>query len=390
MFAFINAKLYTPDLVEDHVLLTNGDKIYKIISNAEFADLTDRHNYEIIDCGGKNLSPGFIDLQLNGCGGVSFNESAENLSFATILQMHQINVKHGCTSFLPTLITSPIELRKTALECISNFHEQHPELFTSVPGIHIEGPHLSLEKKGTHNPAFIKPMEAPDLQLYLDYATKIKMLTLAPEVNKLEDIKTLVDAGINVSLGHTNATYEQAKAAIDLGVNCATHLYNAMTSISNGRTPGVVGAIYSEPSISPGIITDGKHVDWSLVRLSLDVKGDKIFIVTDAVMPAGTDITEFTFASKTIYVRDESCFDENGVLSGSAITFDSQLRKLQQNSNYPLSKIIRLATLNPARQIKLDDQIGQLKPGLKANLTIFNDEFDIFQTYVNGKLAYHA
>lgn len=398
--AFLNANLYTPNLLTNHVLLVQDDKILAIVDKDTYLNnYKNNHtqscsssNLSIkeIDCNGLNLSPGFIDLQLNGCGGANFNESQENLSHKTILTMHNTNIKHGCTSFLPTLITSPLNLRQKALECIASFQQKYPKLVANVPGIHIEGPHISLDKKGTHNPEFIKPMAQQDLELYLKNAKYIKILTLAPEVNDLELVKQLLDAGVNVSLGHSNASYEQAKSYFDAGVKTATHLFNAMTAISNGRTPGLVGAIYDSKQVSSGIITDGVHVAWPLVKLSLDIKQDNIFIVTDAVMPAGTNITEFKFANKTIYVKDNICFDENNIISGSAITFDKQLSKLKNNTDLSLERIVRLATLNPAKQINIDSYVGQLKPGYLANLTIFNDNFDIKQTYVNGELVYQA
>ncbi|RIY34156.1 N-acetylglucosamine-6-phosphate deacetylase [Psittacicella hinzii] len=386
--AFINGNIYSPSLIKDVVVLVKDGIIEDIVSSSQL-DTIDS-SYQLVDLNGANLAPGYIDLQVNGCGGANFNETLDNLSEQTLEVMRDCNYKFGCTTFLPTLITSPYEFREKALQVIAQYHQDHPNEKYVIPGIHIEGPHISPIKKGTHNINFIKPMQDRDLNLYLEYANYIKMLTLAPEENELEKVKQLLDAGVLVSLGHTNATYKQAKAYIDAGVTCATHLYNAMSSIENGRTPGVIGAIYESPKITPGIITDGVHVDWSLVNLSIKVKGDNIFIVTDALMPAGSDITEFDFASKRIKVINEGCYDENGTLSGSAITMDSQLNRLKTNSDFDFAKILSLATTNPAKQLGLEDKIGSIKPGYIANLIVIDDNFSVKETYVSGLKVYSA
>ncbi|MFC6276551.1 N-acetylglucosamine-6-phosphate deacetylase [Psittacicella hinzii] len=388
--AFVNAKVYSPLYLPNAVVLVDDNKIEKVVFTNEYNEkIKPTNQYLEINLDGLNLSPGFIDLQVNGCGGANFNETLENLSFETLNTMHSCNVKHGVTTFLPTLITSPIEFRRKALEVITDFQQANPDLVASVPGIHIEGPHISIEKKGTHNPAYIKPMQQVDLDLYLEYKDIIKMLTLAPEENDLALVKQLLDAGILVSIGHTNATYEKAKEFINAGVKSATHLFNAMTSITNGRTPGVIGAIYESPEISPGLIVDGVHVNWPLVNLSLKVKKDRIFIVTDAVTPAGTDVTEFKFANKIIKVINQGCYDEFGCLSGSAITMDSQLSRLKENSDLSTEEILSLVTYNPAKHIGMEKQIGTLYPEAFANLAVFDDEFNIKATYVNGKEVYH-
>lgn len=388
--AFVNARVLTPCPQENAVVLLDGDRVKDVLSAEAFAKLADANAYQQVDCAGKYVSPGFIDLQLNGCGGANFNETLENLSEATLEQMHATNIKYGCTSFLPTLITAPIEFRQKALEVVADLHARRPETKSYVPGLHIEGPHISLAKKGTHNPDFIYPMQDKDLELYLKNAHLIKILTLAVEENDLNKVKQLCDAGIAVSCGHSNATYEQVKAAYEVGVRTATHLYNGMSCSTSGRTPGVVGAVYDLPELAPGIIADGVHVNWPLVKLSLKTKQDHIFLVTDAVTPAGTDIKEFKFASKIIKVVDEACLDDAGCLSGSAITMSSMLRRLKQNTDFSVEQIVRWATYTPARQVGLENELGVLKAGAYANLVVFDDDFNVAQTYVNGKLVYQA
>lgn len=388
--AFINATIYAPEVHRDHVLLVEGEKIVALLPRKEFENLDNHSKYEIVDCQGQNLSPGFIDLQLNGCGGVNFNENEDLVTRQTLETMLECNLRHGCTTFLPTLITNPYELRAHAIKVVADLHAEIPSAVSYVPGLHLEGPHISLAKKGTHNPNFIAPMEQRDCDLYTQNARYIKMLTLAPEENSPELIKALCDAGICVSIGHTNASYEQAMAGAELGMQCATHLYNAQTAISNGRNPGVVGAVYDNPNLGCGIIVDGIHVQWPLVRLTLQTKGDKVFVVTDAVAPAGTDITEFEFANKIIKVVNQGCYDENGTLSGSAITMDSSLQRLQENTQLDIEALVRLVTLNPARQIGMENQIGALVPQSFANIVVFDNNFNVRQTYLNGELRYQA
>lgn len=388
--AFVNGTIYAPELLRNHVLLVKDDSILDVVTVEQFQNHPEKDNFTLVDLEGANVSPGFIDLQLNGCGGVNFSEDETLITPATLRTMLATNLKHGCTSYLPTFITNPYHLRECAIQAYRDLIKESPELATAVPGLHIEGPHISLARKGTHNPNFIKPATQADIDLYVRNADAIKMLTLAPEENDPALVKQLIDKGIVISFGHTNSDYKTAKDFVKLGVTSATHMYNAMTAIPNGRSAGVVLAVLGSPTINMGIIADGIHVSWPLVEFTLRSKGKNAYVVTDAVAPAGTDIEEFIFANKVIKVINQGCYDADGCLSGSAITMDSSLQRLQENTSFSKEELIAFVTEHPARAIHMQDTIGVLKAGAKAHLAVFDDNFNIKATYLNGNKVYSA
>lgn len=221
------------------------------------------------------------------------------------------------------------------------------------------------------------------LQYLCDNADVITKVTLAPENAGSDVIRQLTDAGIIVSAGHSNATYEEAKAGFSAGVSFATHLYNAMPTFA-GREPGLIGALFDSPDVYCGIIADGLHVHYANVRNAKRIKGDKLVLVTDATAPAGADISEFIFAGKTIYYRDGLCVDENGTLSGSALTMIEAVQNSVEHAGIALDEALRMATLYPARAMGVERQSGSIEAGKIANLTVFTRDFKIIKTFVNG------
>lgn len=203
-------------------------------------------------------------------------------------------------------------------------------------------------------------------------ADVIIKVTLAPEIVEPRFISQLSDAGIIVSAGHSNATYHQARSGFAAGISFATHLYNAMPSIT-GREPGLMGAIFDTPVVYTGIIADGHHVAWASIRNAKRLKGDKLVLVTDATAPAGADIDQFIFANKTIYYRDGLGADENGTLSGSALI--EAVKNSVQHVGIALDEALRMATLYPARAIGVDHQLGTIEAGKIANLSAIAPDF---------------
>ena len=372
MYALTNCIVYTTERVlTDHAVIIENGLIKKI---AKTIDLNP--NIKQIDLDGANLSPGFIDLQLNGCGGVMLN-GAETQQTLEIMQA--ANLKSGTTSYLPTFITDADEGIKRVLEVTRKYMDKTPN---EVLGLHLEGPYLSVEKKGIHRQEYIRKPDANMINIICENSDIIGMLTLAPENCPAQVVKQLSDNNIVVSLGHTNATYAQAKIAIDNGASSATHLFNAMTTLS-GREPGVIGAIYDN-NLYAGVIVDGFHVAYENVRISKKILGEKLFLVTDAVAPAGANIDCFDFVGTTVYYKDGKCFGEDGTLGGSAVTM---IGSIQQTVNYvgiELQEAIRMATLYPAKAISVDDKLGSITAGKVANLAIFNNEYKVVATVVNG------
>ncbi|WP_114767478.1 N-acetylglucosamine-6-phosphate deacetylase [Vibrio rhodolitus] len=374
MYALTNCKIYTgSDVLVDHAVIINNGLIESVCPIAELAA-----DIETRDLQGANLSPGFIDLQLNGCGGVMFNDE---ITAETIQIMHEANLKSGCTSFLPTLITSSDENMRQAVAAARDYHAQHQN---QSLGLHLEGPYLNVAKKGIHSVDFIRPSDDSMIDFMCDNADVIAKVTLAPEHNDPQHIKRLSDAGIVVSIGHTNATYAEARESFAHGITFATHLFNAMTPMV-GREPGVVGAIYDTSDVYAGIIADGFHVDYANIRIAHKIKGEKLVLVTDATAPAGADMDYFIFVGKKVYYRDGKCVDENGTLGGSALTMIEAVQNTVEHVGIALDEALRMATLYPAKAIKVDNKLGRIKAGMVANLTVFDRDFTIQANIVNGQ-----
>ncbi|CNJ19679.1 N-acetylglucosamine-6-phosphate deacetylase [Yersinia aldovae] len=376
MYALTHGRIYTShEVLDNHAVIVANGLIERICPADELPA-----GIEVRDLGGAILAPGFIDVQLNGCGGVQFNDSLEAISEKTLEIMQRANEKSGCTSFLPTLITCSDEYMKHGVDVMRSYLQKNQH---QAIGLHLEGPYISPQKKGTHNPAFIRKPSAEMIDYLCANTDVITKLTLAPEMVDAKYIRQLTEAGILVSAGHSNATYPQARKGFAAGIRFATHLYNAMPYIS-GREPGLIGAIFDTPEVYTGVIADGLHVDWANIRNAKRIKGDKLVLVTDATAPAGAEIDQFIFAGKTIYYRDGLCVDENGTLSGSALTMIEAVQNSVEHVGIALDETLRMATLYAARAIGVDKQLGSIEVGKVANLTAFTRDYKITKTIVNG------
>ncbi|MCU3629956.1 N-acetylglucosamine-6-phosphate deacetylase [Enterobacter hormaechei subsp. steigerwaltii] len=376
MYALTHGRIYTGhEILDDHAIVIANGLIERVCPLAELPPEIEQRSLN-----GAVISPSFIDVQLNGCGGVQFNDTAEAVSVETLEIMQKANEKSGCTSYLPTLITSSDDLMKQGIRVMREYLTKHPN---QALGLHLEGPWLNMVKKGTHNPNYVRKPDAELVDYMCANADVITKVTLAPEMTGTDVISKLAAAGIVVSAGHSNATLKEAKAGFRAGITFATHLYNAMPYIT-GREPGLVGAILDEPDVYCGIIADGLHVDYTNIGNAKRLKGDKLCLVTDATAPAGANIEQFIFAGKTIYYRNGLCVDENGTLSGSSLTMIEGVRNLVEHCGIALEEVLRMATLYPARAIGVDKQLGGIAPGMVANLTAFTHDYKIIKTIVNG------
>jgi N-acetylglucosamine-6-phosphate deacetylase len=376
MYALTHGRIFTGyEVLDNHAVVIANGLIDRVCRLKELpADITRR------DVNGALIAPGFIDLQLNGCGGVQFNDDIAAISVETLAIMQKANEKSGCTSFLPTLITSSDELMKRAVEVMRAYLAQNAN---QALGLHLEGPWLNPLKKGTHNPALIRPPEKAMVDYLCENSDVIAKITLAPEQVDSAVIRQLHQAGIVVSAGHSYATSEEARQGIAAGISFATHLYNAMPPLT-GREPGLIGTLFDSPNVYCGIIADGLHVNYVNIRNAKRLKGDRLILVTDATAPAGAQIDQFIFAGKTIYYRDGLCVDENGTLSGSALTMIEAVANSVEHVGIALDEAIRMATLYPARAMGVEDKLGSVEAGKVANLTVFTRDYQIIQTVVNG------
>ncbi|WP_100753232.1 N-acetylglucosamine-6-phosphate deacetylase [Vibrio salilacus] len=374
MYALTNCKIFTgSDVLTEHAIIIDNGLIQLVCPADQLAE-----GIEVRDLNGANVSPGFIDLQLNGCGGVMLNDE---ISAETMQTMHQANLKSGCTSFLPTLITSSDEDMRQSVTAAREYHAKYKN---QSLGLHLEGPYLNVMKKGIHSVDYIRPSDDSMIDFICDNADVIAKVTLAPEHNDQAHIARLKAAGIVVSIGHTNATYTEARKSFEAGITFATHLFNAMTPMV-GREPGVVGAIYDTSDVYAGIIADGFHVDYANIRIAHKIKGEKLVLVTDATAPAGADMDYFIFVGKKVYYREGKCVDENGTLGGSALTMIEAVQNTVEHVGIALDEALRMATLYPAKAIGVDHQLGRVKKGLVANLTVFDRDFNVQATVVNGQ-----
>ncbi|OCF92859.1 N-acetylglucosamine-6-phosphate deacetylase [Gilliamella sp. wkB7] len=378
MYALTNCRIYTGyEILENHTVIIDGDKISKICKQDELSE-----NITIEDLQGAIVAPGFIDIQVNGCGGVQFNETLDALSIETLEKMQATNLAYGCTSYLPTLITSTDEFMIKAVRVMREYLVKHPN---QALGLHLEGPYINPEKKGIHDENIIRLPSQEMIDFLCDNADVIKIITLAPERVETNFIKQLVSAGIHVSVGHSNGHYDDCRRGFNAGISLGTHLFNAMPYIT-GREPGVVGAIYDEPDVYVGIIADGQHVSWANIRNSHKIKQDHLILITDAMLLAGSDLTSAVFAGKTIYYKDGRCVDEKGTLGGSALTMIDAVKNAVEYVGIALDEALRMATLYPAKAIGVDKTLGSVSEGKIANLVIFDRNFTIIKTVVNGEI----
>ena len=370
---FIGNKFYT-----GKVLIIDGERIVDIIPQEELT--TTYGNIETIDAENSYVTPGFIDLQLNGCGGVLFND---DISLETLDTMHKTNLKYGCTSFTPTLITTGDESIEKAIELVKGIENKGKY---GVVGLHIEGPYISLQKKGIHNPKFIRKADEAMIDKMVEAGKEnVRIVTLAPENSYKKIISKLNAAGIHVAVGHSNATYEQVKEKEGFGITLATHLYNGMSSF-NHREPGVVGAVF-DSDIKAGVIADGFHCHYSAIKSAIKVMGERLYLVTDAVAPVGTDMEYFYFEGNKVFYKDGKCFGEDGTLGGSALTMDAGVRNLVKYCDITLEEAVRMATLYPAKAVNIDNEYGKLQPGCFADIVFLDKHLRLKKVIAKGELV---
>lgn len=326
------------------------------------------------------ITPGFVDLQVNGGGGVLFNDDPSVATLTTIAQAHG---RLGTTALLPTLITDTPAQVSAAIDAVE---QAIAASVAGIVGLHIEGPHLSIARKGAHDPALIRPMQCGDLALLLDAATRLPhlMVTVAPENVSPAQIKTLTDAGIVISLGHTNASFTDCKAAAEHGATCATHLFNAMSQLT-GREPGLVGAALEMATLHAGLIADGIHVSAASIRVALRAKQGPgaVFLITDAMSTVGADITEFTLNGRKILRRDNRLTLEDGTLAGADLDMPTALRFMVDEVGLTPDAALGMATTGPARVIGAAS-VGMLAAGMPADFVHLDDKLNLKNVWQGG------
>ena len=370
-------RFHTPRLFDGQHFL--DDQVLTITNGVISAIDADISNVDIKAEG--LVVPGFIDLQVNGGGGALFNDSPSLDKLKTIIAAH---TKFGTTAMMATLITDKIEVMVQAADAMAKaIKEKVPGLV----GIHFEGPHLSLAKKGTHCAELIRPISEVEWQVLSRKDIGQVMITLAPETVSAHDIARMVTLGIKVCLGHTNADFVTAQKAVDAGATGFTHLFNAMSPLQ-GREPGVVGCALLNDNTQAGLIVDGHHVDYASCQLAIKAKpAGGIFLVTDAMPPVGTDIKEFPLYDKTVYVENGKLTSSTGELAGSSLDMATAVKNTHLELKVPLGEALRMASLYPAQYLYRQQKMlrGQLNVGQYADFVILNDDFSVNETWISGR-----
>lgn len=358
-------------------LLIEGGSVVAILPEDDVPDDADRLELE-----GGMLVPGFVDIQVNGGGGVLLNEDRTVDGLRTLCAAH---FRFGTTALLPTLITDTLEITRETIAAGIAAQEAGVPGFA---GLHLEGPHLSLARKGAHNPSYIRPMDADDLQMLAEAKTKLPTLltTVGVESVMPAQIEQLVKAGIVVSLGHTDAAFDAANAAFDAGATVATHLFNAMSQIGN-REPGLVGAVLDRGDVWTGLIADGIHVHPASIAIALRAKTGpgKIVLVTDAMSPIGTDMERFTLNGREIVRKDGALRLADGTLAGADLTMIDAVRFMHRTVGVSLDEVLRMASFYPAQAIGRADRLGHLGVGAEASIVHLSDSLAVTDVWVAGK-----
>ncbi|WP_367346999.1 N-acetylglucosamine-6-phosphate deacetylase [Stenotrophomonas bentonitica] len=334
---------------------------------------------EQVDLGGGWLLPGFIDAQVNGGGGVLFNNTPDVESLRTLAAAHR---RFGTTALLPTLISDDVQVMRTAIDATRTAIEQG---VPGVIGIHLEGPYIAPGRKGTHDASKFRVPDADEIALAASLDNGVTLLTLAPERVPLDSIRALVERGVIVAAGHTAATYEEARAGLDAGIRGFTHLYNAMSPLT-GREPGAVGAALEDRDSWIGIIADGVHVHPGSLRVALAAKpAGKVMLVTDAMSPVGADSPSFELYGEVITVVDGVVRNAAGALAGSALDMVTAVRNAVNLLGLPLDEAARMASRYPAQFLNVDDRLGEIAEGYQADLVLLDDALQVRATWIAGQ-----
>ncbi len=358
-------------LRESAAVIVESANIVDVVARADLAP-----DLPVQDLPGLWLAPGFIDIQVNGGGDVLFNDAPTPQTIRTIVAAHR---RFGTTGLMPTLISDTPAKMQAALAAVDELAGAEP----SVLGIHLEGPFLSPEKAGVHNPRFFRRPTAEDFACIAAPRRAVTLVTLAPEQVGDELIANFAAAGVRVALGHSMATYAQTVAAMDAGLTGFTHLFNAMRPLAS-REGGPIAAALESPAACYGLIVDGIHVSPAVLRLTLRGAGRPI-LVTDAMPPVGGSRSAFVLDGETVMVHDGRCAVDDGTLAGSCLDMATAVRNCVRLVGAPLTDALRYASTHPAQFLGLGDRLGKLAPGYRADILAFDPtSIEVRHTWVAG------
>jgi N-acetylglucosamine-6-phosphate deacetylase len=373
--ALVNARIMLPQGLREGLAVTIAGERIRSVSSEPPAGAA------IVDCAGDLLLPGFIDTQVNGGGGVLFNEAPTIETIATIAAAHR---RFGTTGLLPTLISDDLAVVERAIAAVDAAIEAG---VPGIRGIHIEGPFLSVARRGIHDAAHLRRIDREAILLLGSARRGRTLVTLAPECVEPEDIAALVEAGVIVAAGHSEADYDTVRRAIGAGLTGFTHLFNAMSPLIN-RAPGMTGAALEDDRTIAGLIVDGHHVHPAVVRIALKAKGhEQLMLVTDAMALTGIEDDRFMLQGREIRRIGDRLVDDEGTLAGSTLTMAAAVRNMIAQTNIDLRRAVAMASATPAAFLGLADEIGTIAPGLSADLILVDDGWQVKRSWIAGREA---
>ena len=324
------------------------------------------------------LAPGFIDIQVNGGGGILLNDEPTVEGVRAIAEAHR---RYGTTGLLPTLVT---DTRERMAEAIAAVRGAIAAGVPGVLGIHLEGPYLNPIRKGVHDPALMRRIEEADIALVTSLDRGVTLITIAPELTTAETIRRIADAGVRIAAGHTAASYEEIEAARAAGLTGITHLFNAMPPLM-GREPGVLGAALDDPGLYPSLIVDLFHVSAASLRVALAARGtERTILVTDAMSTVGSDIDHFMLGDRVITRAAGRLTTADGTLAGSDLDMASAVRNTVEALGLPLEAALHMASGAPAAFLGLDAELGRIAPGYRASIVLLDDDLAVTDTWIDG------
>ncbi|MEE3360393.1 MAG: N-acetylglucosamine-6-phosphate deacetylase [Pseudomonadota bacterium] len=370
--ALTGARVFDGAVLHENAAVLLSDGCFEAIVPAAEAQ-----GVNITDLGGGILSPGFVDVQVNGGGGVLFNDQPDSTALKIMAEAH---ANLGATRILPTLITDTRDKVEAAIEAVD---EACRKGMRGIAGLHLEGPHLDPVKCGAHDPSLIRSMDEDDLAMLCDAAGRLPslLITVAPESVSPEQIAALVGAGATVSLGHSNCACSAAEQAFAAGASMATHLFNAMSQL-NSREPGLVGAALSNKQVTCGLIADLIHVHPASLTAALRAKGQGAFLVSDAMSPAGTDVESFDLMGRQVLRRNGQLTLTDGTLAGADLDLPTAVRNVV-GLGFDLADVLSMVTSRPAKAIGRGD-LGGFAKGQKFEAVHLNDGLTLNTVWVGA------
>ena len=360
MSFYLANRLFTgKEMLLHHAIIVNDDgTITDILPQSQLSNNAKEtaSTYEI-------LTPAFIDIQIYGAGGKLLSVYPE---VDALQKLYNYCIAGGASHFLPTVATNSYDVFYNCINAVKAYCLAGGK---GCLGLHIEGPWLNPKKRGAHIESFIHSPTLEQVSRLLDAGEGvIKIITLAPEVCSDDVIKLIQSRGIKIFAGHSNASFIQANNAFNKGINNVTHLYNAMSGLQH-REPGLVGASFLHKSVMASIVVDGHHVNFDAVKIAYKLMKSRLFCITDAV----TETIEGPYCHK----KEGEKFTSNNILSGSALTMAKALQNLVYEVDIELEEALRMVSLYPAKAIKLDNELGEIKVGCKINFTALDNDLNV-------------